>query len=118
MSKTLPPSNNPIDVSLPQPLPPAPGSSLQGSGEVVDLKSVSTGSMAAATPQAPSSLSQAATPASSDPADTQYWIDLAKNIIINTQDDPYLQTEQLYNLRVEYMKNIHSRELKPKETGL
>ncbi|MGB4759290.1 MAG: hypothetical protein WBP26_04490 [Candidatus Saccharimonadales bacterium] len=49
------------------------------------------------------------------PTDNEQWIAAAKSIIDSTTDDPYTQTEKLYELRTQFMDQVHKRSLKQKD---
>lgn len=42
----------------------------------------------------------------------EQWANEARRIITETSNDPFTQTEKLYQLRVQYMQQMHGRELK------
>jgi hypothetical protein len=48
---------------------------------------------------------------------TSQWISAAKSIIDSTADDPYAQTELLYELRTQFMEQVHNRTLKQKDSS-
>lgn len=48
---------------------------------------------------------------------TSQWIAAAKSIIDSTADDPYAQTELLYELRTQFMEQVHNRTLKQKDSS-
>jgi len=103
------------------PLQPMPQPTDGQPSPVVALPSLG-GAPAPAPPQSQTPLPSLTSPQQApldvgEPIDEMAWIDAAKQVISSTQNDPYLQAEQLYKLRVQFMKRIHQRDLKPKETN-
>lgn len=115
---------NPQYVSLPSPQPtmnPLP-SPMAVQNQPLPMPAQQSAPVASQVPMAPpppmmtqnpgqtSEYNQALQPGSvfSD----EQWANEARRIIAQTAGDPFTQTEQLYQLRVQYMQQMHGKELK------
>lgn len=47
----------------------------------------------------------------------QEWVDKAKNIIARTQDDPYLQKDQMSKIKAEYIQKRFNKTIKTDEAA-
>ncbi len=96
---------------------PNPGMALASAGFPRDLAASQQGVSSPADTAAPATVTGDQQPlqAGTTKVGTEQWISAARNIIDSTSDDPYAQTELLYELRTQFMQQVHSRSLKQKD---
>lgn len=82
---------------LPQPMPPLPQQP-----------------SAAVPPQSPPAAASSAAPAIADDGDLieKEWVEQVKRIVAKTANDPYLQNQQLTQLRAEYLQKRYGKDVK------